>query len=312
MRDLQVVNWLNRLRSSDADVDSSLREAREFLSAIRCKLHYKTGRDSNILTFDLQEELAEDAASWMREYYRHARDIHRCAKRQMEASEQISEGGLAKQFREWRSRLSNADFTVSRDRVFFRAPQQIASDPALVLRLFEFVARHGIRLSLEAERRVRDHKLYLEEYFASSRPLWQTLKSLLLLPNAALALRAMHETGLLQIIIPGLGTDRMPGRARFLSPVHRGRTHTGNSRVAGRVESDKGRGRRRFRELLGETQICHFFHGAYFPRPGKERRNEGHAVASARLRSASSIACRCPNQSGEVLFLIEHHLVFPR
>ena len=63
-------------------------------------------------------------------------------------------------------------------------------------------ARHGIRLSLETERRVRDHKLYLEEYFATSRPLWHSLKPILALPHAAPALRAMHETGLLQIIIP--------------------------------------------------------------------------------------------------------------
>jgi hypothetical protein len=38
-----------------------------------------------------------------------------------------------------------SDFAVHRERVHFRAPQQLESDPELVLRLFEFVARHGMR-----------------------------------------------------------------------------------------------------------------------------------------------------------------------
>ena len=87
MRDLHVIHWLGTAAVRRPEVGSSrcFSEAREFLSAVRCQLHYKAGRDSNVLTFDLQEELAEDPAAWMREYYRHARDIHRCAKQQMEA-----------------------------------------------------------------------------------------------------------------------------------------------------------------------------------------------------------------------------------
>lgn len=310
MRDLHVVHWLNRLRSGDPDVDNDLREAREFLSVVRCKLHYKAGRDSNILTFDLQEELAEDPASWMREYYRHARDIHRCAKRQMEASEQISEGGLTKQFREWRSRLSNADFTVSRDRVFFRAPQQIASDPALVLRLFEFVARHGIRLSLEAERRVRDHKLYLEEYFASSRPLWQTLKSLLLLPNAALALRAMHETGLLQIIIPVWEQIECLVVRDFYHRYTVDEHTLVTLEYLEELKATKDAGRRRFRELLEETQdLPLLFMALIFHDLGKSDGLEGHAVASARVAERVLARIQMPDADRrKVLFLIEHHL----
>ncbi len=58
------------------------------------------------------------------------------------------------QFRDWRSRVSNADFSVHRERVHFRAPQRLDVEPELALRLFEFVARHGIRLSFEAEQRI--------------------------------------------------------------------------------------------------------------------------------------------------------------
>ena len=139
----------------------------------------------------------------MREYYRHAREVSRCAKQQMESSEQMTE-------RRSQPAVPRVAFAVYRMPISpYRASacSSARRNRSRAIRrwccgCFEFVARHGIRLSLEAERRVRDHKLYLEEYFASSRPLWPSLRAMLLLPHAALALRAMHDTGLLQIIIP--------------------------------------------------------------------------------------------------------------
>jgi [protein-PII] uridylyltransferase len=310
MRDLHVIHWLSFLRGGDQEPEPDLEQAREFLSVLRCKLHYKSGRDSNVLTFDLQEELAADPAAWMREYYRHAREIFRSAKQQMELSESVVEGGLTRQFREWRSRLSNADFTVAKERLFFRTPQQIASDPALVLRLFEFVARHGVRLSLEAERRVRDHKLYLEEYFASSRPLWPALRAMLMLPHAALALRAMHETGLLQIIIPVWEQiDSLVVRDFY----HR---YTVDEHTLVTLEyleelrATRDANRKRFTELLAETEnVALLYVALLFHDMGKSDGLEGHAIASAKL--ADRVLQRLQMSDIErriVLFLIEHHL----
>ncbi len=310
MRDLHVVHWLSKLRSSDANVGTDLREAREFLSIVRCQLHYKAGRDSNVLTFGLQEEMSPDPAVWMREYYRHAREIYRCAKQQMELSEHLTEGGLTRQFREWRSRLSNADFTVARERLFFRSPQQIASDPALVLRLFEFVARHGIRLSLEAERRVRDHKLYLEEYFASSRPLWQSLKSLLLLPHAALALRAMHETGLLQIIIPVWEQIECLVVRDFYHRYTVDEHTLVTLEYLEELRATRDHGRKRFRELVEETEdLPLLFFALIFHDLGKSDGLEGHAAVSARLAERVLERIQMPEaERRTVLFLIAHHL----
>jgi [protein-PII] uridylyltransferase len=310
MRDLHVVHWLSRLRASSADVDAGLREAREFLSALRCRLHYNAGRDANVLTFDLQEEMSPDPAAWMRDYYRHAREIHRCARQQMESSEHLSESGLTRQFREWRSRLSNADFTVSRERLFFRSPQQISSDPALVLRLFEFVARHGIRLSLEAERRVRDHKLYLEEYFASSRPLWPSLRALLQLPHAALALRAMHETGLLQIIIPVWEQIECLVVRDFYHRYTVDEHTLVTLEYLEELRATRNAGRRRFRELLEETEdLPLLFVALIFHDLGKSDGLEGHAVASARLAERVLERIQMPEAERKtVVFLVAHHL----
>jgi [protein-PII] uridylyltransferase len=160
------------------------------------------------LTFDAQEEICDqpfiaekDPAQWMRQYFRHARAIHSDALRAIERAEGPG-GGLMASFRDWRSRLSNADFTVSRERVYLKAPQQLETDPLLVLRLFTFVARHGIRLALDTERRVVEHLPALAAYYASPRSLWPALQELLALPHATLALRLMLDTGVLKALIP--------------------------------------------------------------------------------------------------------------
>ncbi|HYP05025.1 MAG TPA: HD domain-containing protein [Bryobacteraceae bacterium] len=311
LRDLHVVHWLTKVRGGDPGAEISLNEARDFLWDVRCRLHYRAGRDSNVLTFDLQEELSAEPAAWMRDYYRHARDVHRCARQQMELSDSAAEGGLARQFREWRSRLSNADFTVLRERVFLRAPQQLASDPDLVLRLFQFVARHGIRLSLETERRVRDHKLYLEEYFASSRPLWQSLKQLLLLPHAAPALRAMHETGLLQIIIPVWEQIECLVVRDFYHRYTVDEHTLVTLEYLEELKATNDASRRRFRELVEETdEMPLLFMALLFHDMGKSDGLEGHAIASAKLAERVLERMQMPEaERRTVLFLIEQHLV---
>ena len=246
----------------------------------------------------------------MRDYYRHAREIHRYARQQMEMSENVVAGGLTQQFREWRSRLSNADFTVARERLFFRSPQHIASDPSLVIRLFEFVARHGVRLSLEAERRVRDHKLYLQEYFASSRPLWPDLHSLLLLPHAALSLRAMHDTGLLQIIIPVWEQIECLVVRDFYHRYTVDEHTLVTLEYLEELRATRDTNRKRFSELLAETErVPLLFMALLFHDMGKSDGLEGHAIASAKLADRVLQRMQMPDvERRTVLFLIEHHL----
>lgn len=208
LRDYQFAVWLDRLRSAcpgqlpAPQRPAELEAAREFLYCLRCRLHQLAGRDFNRLTFDWQEEIAEaDPADLMRFYFWCARRVHCAARRRLEAAEEQA-SSLLVEFRSWRSRVSNAEFFVSRERVYFRAPQSLAGDPLLLLRLFEFVARHGLRLALDTERRIAEQLPLVRHYFAESRPLWPQLRELFRLPHLALALRAMEETGTLGALFP--------------------------------------------------------------------------------------------------------------
>jgi [protein-PII] uridylyltransferase len=212
LRDHQLVAWLGRLRNTQpdrlprAEPIPELFPARDFLFGLRHYLHHRAGRDSNALTFDFQEEIADyfkiDPAGWMRRYFTHARAVWRAANRAMEASDEQA-STLLVQFRDWRSRVSNAEFYVSKERVYLRAPNRLEHDPALALRLFDFVGRHGMAPALETERRLEEHVPALRSAFHKmAKSLWPVLEELLATPHCARALRAMQQAGILAAVFP--------------------------------------------------------------------------------------------------------------
>lgn len=206
LRDYQLLCWLQQLHQGTAEPSAELQQAFRFLSRLRCYLHCLYSRDANVLTFDAQDSIGErwqnsEPAHWMRDHYRHARTVYRAAVRELENNEAQS-SSLFSQFRDWRSRVSNADFSVHRERAHFRAPQRIDVEPELVLRLFGFVARHGIRPSVEAEQRIEARLPHLRTQLPAIPGLAALLVETLSLPHAPLAARCMYETGVLGAIFP--------------------------------------------------------------------------------------------------------------
>ncbi|HYL36329.1 MAG TPA: hypothetical protein VEV17_10490 [Bryobacteraceae bacterium] len=208
LRDLQLIGWLDKLGSSRPHPVEQLKQAASLAGTARCFLHYRARSDRNFLDFEIQESIAgqpfargQSRTEWMRQYFQNAALIFNEARRALEGAEK-SDSSLLGNFREWRSRLSNADFTVSRDRVLLRNPTQLDADPALVIRLMEFIARHDIAPSSDTERRLEAARPALAAYCAQPRSLWPALANILSLPHSGAALRTLHNTGLLAAILP--------------------------------------------------------------------------------------------------------------
>jgi len=313
LRDYQLICWLQQLHDTEAtrlgvaDPAPELQQAFRFLARLRCYLHCQSGRDNNVLSFDAQDAIAEewrahDAGTWMREYYRHSRAIYRAAIRVLEAGEAQS-SSLFAQFRDWRSRLSNSDFSVHRERVHFRAPQRLEVEPELVLRLFEFVARHGIRISPEAEERIELHMGRLRAYFAESLPLWPALNSILSLPHAPLAARGMHESGVLAALFPELEVIECLVIRDFF---HR-YTVDEHTLVAMQHLWHPNGG---YADLLAEVkQPGVLMFALLFHDSGKGLAGQGHVDGSLRLAGTAMARVGMPAQDREtVQFLIQRHL----
>lgn len=185
LRDLQTVRWLYLLDPHGNLQD--LTPAFDFLSGIRWRLHEAARRDQNALTFEMQDMLSEHPDVLMRDYFRHSRVVDRAARHAMEATVERS-GELLRRFHEWRSRLSTLDFTVSRDRVFLRGHK-----PPTGLEIFEFCARHNLRLASDTIERLQGFV---------PQATWADWKRFLNLPKPGPGLRAMQESGSLVAALP--------------------------------------------------------------------------------------------------------------
>jgi [protein-PII] uridylyltransferase len=194
LRDVHVIHWLSKIAGDEtADASDDIASSRMFLYSVRLFLHDCFRRDNNVLSFDAQESISEKPAEWMRLYYRHVREISRAANRAMDVVESATNGLLA-QFRDWRGRVSNSEFTVLRERVYLRDPQRLEIDPGVVMRLMTFISRHQLALAADTERRLAA--------CTPAPPSWNGMRELLSLPHCIFGLRAMHSTGILAKILP--------------------------------------------------------------------------------------------------------------
>jgi [protein-PII] uridylyltransferase len=320
LRDYQLLCWLSQIKNSTstslgaASGFPELEPARKFLSSARCYLHYESKRDNNVLSFDSQEAVAAftgipDAAEWMRDYFRHARDIYHASTRFLEASD-TQPGSLLSGFRDWRSRLSNSEFTVIRERIYIKSPQQLERDPMLLLRCFQFVARHGVRLSQDAENRIAANLPGLREFFGQSRPIWPALRELLALPRTDMALDSMRDTGALKAALPEQNEiDCLVIRDFYHRYTVDEHTLT-TIRILLYLPSSQEPGAKPFAELLTELERpALLYYALLYHDVGKGTLDEGHVDASLRLAEHAMERIGMPKPDREMVrFLIGMHL----
>jgi [protein-PII] uridylyltransferase len=182
----------------------------DFLAAARCFLHFRHGRDDNVLDWQSQDEAAAnsigletrgtaDPAYWMRTYYRHARIVYRRAALLMEHLP--APVSFYRQFRRRRTPIAGTDFLLDQGRIDI-APGAEFNDTSAILRVFSLMATHGYALSQAAEDRITDALPALAIHIPEGPYLWNALREVLLGPHAAHALRTMHALGVLEMLIP--------------------------------------------------------------------------------------------------------------
>jgi [protein-PII] uridylyltransferase len=221
LRDFQVACWLLQISEMKRTrewkdpaplLPQPLRadalKAIDFLDAVRCYLHYRQGRDLNVLTYEMQTEAAAQgiglrggrAASpndWMRIYFRQARAIYRL-------TVLFDEVPRAKSiWKRWlgarRSPLSTDDFLVEEGRISLRQAESV-EDPKVMFRLFQLVAQQGFKLTAETENAVEAALPRIQKWNSTQPDLWEYFRKILVLPHAASSLRAMHRVGLLDLL----------------------------------------------------------------------------------------------------------------
>ncbi len=331
MRDYQATIWLRQIveekkgiRNITAAEEELSAAAVDFLSAIRCFLHYSNGRNDNTLTYELQAAAAERAlgvgdgvgrtpAEWMRQYFRHARTLNRQLLRYLEQRAAVPLTLRQRLFHAARATKLEPDdgkfFTV-RDGLLEVLDQPMLSDRAITYSLFAEAARTGTPLSREAERSIGYILKHPELPPKNTEISWATLREILGSDYPGVALRSMQRLGLLMEILPEFGRiDSLVVRDfyhRYTVDEHSLRTIEHLQELA---EPPDERGAHfaplwrtaERRDLLILTLLLHDV--------GKGMPVENHITGSlAALDSAARRLKLSPEEKEEVQFLIEHHL----
>src|SRR5712692_4100611 len=299
-------------------IGGALSSAWSFLAAVRCFLHFRAGRDDNILTWDAQDEAAaqnvgaagmesKSSAAWMRLYFGNARAVHRISNRLLE--ETPAAHTLFSRPREtWRTGFSDSDFLVVDGLIYLHRPAE-AADPALLFRLFRLIAQRGFKLSPAAEHQLEETLPALAQRLPAGNAVWRFLGETLPEPHATDALRAMHSLHLLTSFLPELkGIDVLAVRGfshRFTVDEHTLRIV---ENVHG-LRQSKSKWDERYAEILQELEQPELLYLAIL------LHDAGKAVTVADPIPASLAAAqKSTNRLGlgpagrdTVLFLIEHH-----
>jgi [protein-PII] uridylyltransferase len=230
LRDYNVGNWLALISAMEKlkvwpDTNTLLPvssrrafdAALDFQMSVRCFLHFRHGRHDNTLTWEAQDEAAAkkigasigandaeitNAADWMRVYFGHVRSVHRVCNQLLEEIP-AAWSSLYRQFQGWRSRVVSDDFSVVDGLIFLQQPAGLR-DPEMLLRLFHFMAEHGLKLSTTTEYKVEQALPALAATPPRGAELWLYLQETLVQPHAADALRAMNALRLLALLLPEL------------------------------------------------------------------------------------------------------------
>ncbi len=331
LRDCNVASWLALISAMDklhdwpdasslrAPVRKQLEAALDFLMSARCFLHFRHGRDDNTLSWEAQDEAAVrkvgaadsaelSAADWMRIYFGHARAVQRTVTQLLE---EIPEAwsALYRQVQSWRSRLTTPDFSVVDGLIFLQQPSAL-QDPEVLLRLFHFMAHHGLKLSATTEYRIEQALPALASMPPRGAELWLYLQETLLQPHAADALRAMHSLRLLTLLLPELKLiDSLVVRDfyhRFTVDEH--------SFLAieslHRLKQSQSEWDKRYAELLGELEDPELLYLALLLHDtGKGVPGGDHVQASLEITGRAMDRLDVdPKEREEVLFLISNHL----
>ncbi|TNC51893.1 [protein-PII] uridylyltransferase [Rubellimicrobium rubrum] len=228
LRDLQSLFWIGKyvkgVETRDELVNmgvftpeefATFRRAENFLWAVRCHMHFLTGRPVDQLTFDLQVEVAgrmgyegddgrRAVERFMQDYFRHANrvgELTRIFLTALETSHLKAAPSLMRMFS--RKPRARPPYAIKHNRLTVADERTFLADPLNLLRIFEEALRTGTLLHPDAMRLLAANLGLIDDRLRSDPRANAIFLDLLLKHgNPERALRRMNELGVLAAFIP--------------------------------------------------------------------------------------------------------------
>ena len=238
LRDLNTLFWIAKYFYHIRDTEElvglgvlSRREfnlfvkAEDFLWAVRCHMHYLTGKSEERLSFDIQRDIAAGLGyqdhpglsaveRFMKHYFLVAKDVGDltrilCADledQQAKAAPGLLSGVIGRFAGKPRKIPGTLDFLEDRGRITLAGPDVFKRDPVNLLRLFHLAEIRGLELHPDALKRVTRSLSLIKAALRDSEEANLLFMSILTSPrDPAVMLRRMNEAGVLGRFIPDFG-----------------------------------------------------------------------------------------------------------
>ena len=232
LRDLQTLFWIGKYYYRVATAEELIgkaftrkeynifRRADDFLWAVRCHMHFVTGKAEERLHFELQRDVAARlnyhdtpglsyVERFMKHYFLVAKDVGDltrifCAELEEEQAKQAP--GINRLFsgftRRKRKLPGTSDFIIDNDRINIANEQVFEKDPLNLVRLFWFADRHGLEYHPDAMQLLTRSLKLVNRDLRRNPEGNELFMDVLTGRDPELHLRRMNEAGLLGKLIP--------------------------------------------------------------------------------------------------------------
>jgi [protein-PII] uridylyltransferase len=343
LRDYHTILWDSRVKRGDSNIASlvedrlltrtalrEIQEAYDFIHRVRNELHYHTGRATDILTLHLQGVVAtafnypqrsilRRTEAFMRDYYRHTRNLYQHSTSLMEIfeiDEQDQSGGIRSFLTFRKKHRETFDGFVAKEGRIYPLNQNIfKEDPHRLMRLFQHCQVRGLKLSPPMRKLVKAHYDLIDRPFRYAKATRQTFQAILERKgDVARALRQMHRVGFLGRYLPEFGAlDCLVQHEffhRYTADEHTLRCIEEFDALVGTTDPGKQRYERLLREV-GDPYALYL--ALILHDTGRAENVREHTDGSAML--ASRLCNRLQIQGPRrtlIMFLVDHHLTFWR
>jgi len=343
LRDLHTLFWIGkyfyRVKTSAELVEKGVFSAEElrafvraedFLWAIRCHLHFLTGRPEEKLTFDVQPDLAERLGfteragmlaveRFMKRYFLVAKDVGDltrifCTSLEFHHAKPLDMvGRVLAPFKRGKVAIrGETDFVIEGGRLNVAGPDVFQKDPRNLIKGFMLAGRHDLHLHPDAIKEIRRSFKLIDHDLRNDRKANSWFLEILTAPTyVERILRQMNESGVLGRFVPEFG--KIVALMQF-NMYHHYTVDEHLIRAVG-VMADIANGGLREQlplthELLPHLNDTRLLYVALFLHDIAKGRPEDHSIAGARL--ARKFCPRLgldPAETDTVAWLVEHHLL---
>lgn len=343
LRDYHTILWDSRVKRGDSNIASlaedrlltrtalrEIQEAYDFIHRVRNELHYHTGRATDILTLQLQGVVAtafnypqrsmlRRTEAFMRDYYRHTRNLYQHSTSLMEIfeiDEQEQPSGLRSflTFRK-KERETFDQFVAKEGRIYPLNQNIFKDDPQRLMRLFQHCQVRDLRLSPPMRKLVKANYDLIDRPFRYAKGTRQTFQAILERKgDVARTLRQMHRVGFLGRYLPEFGALDCLVQHEFF---HRYTADEHTLRCVEELDALPGTtdpAKQRYERLLHDIGDPYALYLALLLHDtGRAENVREHTDGSAMLASrvCNRLQIHGPRRS-LIMFLVDHHLTFWR